>query len=265
MKCNVILSDERLRFGLTEIAPQLGLELFEDGIPVYAERGEALSAEKVGESIRLTYTRDHEFFRALSMLKRAAAGHSVRQTTPFRTFCYSADMSRNAVLSVDSCKRMIRYLAILGYDSMMLYTEDTYEVPEYPYFGRMRGRYSQAELRELDDYAYAFGIEMIPYVQTLAHLNAIFRWPTLGRLRDIDDILLVDDERTYALIDKMLASLRKCLRHSNLIHLSMDEAAKLGKVGLIRAILYRIVQKGGTDRIGIQLQLCHDGGNGQGV
>ena len=37
----------------------------------------------------------------------------------------------------------------------MLYTEDTYEVDNEPYFGYMRGRYSADELRELDDYAYS--------------------------------------------------------------------------------------------------------------
>ena len=111
---------------------------------------------------------------------------------------------------------------------MMLYTEDTYEVPEYPYFGRMRGRYSQAELRELDDYAYAFGIEMIPYIQTLAHLNAIFRWPTLGCLRDIDDVLLVDDPQTMAFIDKLIKSCSECFR-SKRINLGFDEAHNLGR------------------------------------
>jgi len=42
----------------------------------------------------------------------------------------------------------------MSYDSLMLYTEDTFELPGYPYFGHMRGRFSKEELKEIDDYAY---------------------------------------------------------------------------------------------------------------
>ena len=58
---------------------------------------------------------------------------------------------------------------------LMLYTEDTYEVDNQPYFGYLRGRYSQKELREIDDYAFKHGMELIPAIQTLAHLKSIFR------------------------------------------------------------------------------------------
>lgn len=47
------------------------------------------------------------------------------------------DCSRNSVLNVETIKKYIRIQAALGMNTMMLYTEDTYEVPEYPYFGRV--------------------------------------------------------------------------------------------------------------------------------
>jgi hexosaminidase len=43
-----------------------------------------------------------------------------------------------------------------------LYTEDTYQIPDEPFFGYLRGAYTEAELREIDDYAYALGIEVVP-------------------------------------------------------------------------------------------------------
>lgn len=72
----------------------------------------------------------------------------------------------------------------------MLYTEDTYEVEYEPYFGYKRGRYSTAELSELDAYAASVGIELVPCVQTLAHLNAAFRWRKYRRIQDCYDIFL---------------------------------------------------------------------------
>ena len=41
------------------------------------------------------------------------------------------DCSRNSVLNVETIKKYIRIQAALGMNTMMLYTEDTYEVPEH--------------------------------------------------------------------------------------------------------------------------------------
>ena len=106
---------------------------------------------------------------------------------------------------------------------LLLYTEDTYEVTDEPYFGYMRGRYSQAELRELDAYAKKQGMTIMPCIQTLAHLYAIKRWPEYWPHFDTDDILLAGDERVYTLIDHMFRSLAASLS-CRTIHLGMDEA-----------------------------------------
>ena len=80
------------------------------------------------------------------------------------------DNSRNAVMNVSTVKKMLVHMALLGMNTCMLYTEDTYELEGYPYFGYMRGRYSARELRELDSFALSLGIELIPCIQTLGHL-----------------------------------------------------------------------------------------------
>ena len=144
----------------------------------------------------------------------------------FDTFGVMIDMSRNAVMSMDGLKRFLPLLKKMGYNCVMLYTEDTYEVDGEPYFGYMRGRYTKAEMKEIDAYAADLGIEVIPCIQTLAHLNAIFRWGAFPK--DCDDILLTDDARTYELIDRMFATLSECFK-SRKIHIGMDEAHMLGR------------------------------------
>ena len=146
----------------------------------------------------------------------------------FNRFGIMLDCSRNAVMSIPALKRWIDLMAQLGYNTLMLYTEDTYEVDNQPYFGYLRGRYSQKELREIDDYAYERGIELIPAIQTLAHLNAIFRWPAYGDIRDCDDILLAGNDKTYQLIEDMFASLEKSVR-TRTVNIGMDEAHMLGR------------------------------------
>ena len=145
----------------------------------------------------------------------------------FDTFGVMIDMSRNAVMSIDGLKRFLPLLKKMGYNCVMLYTEDTYEVDGEPYFGYMRGRYTKEEMKEIDALAVSLGITLVPCIQTLAHLNAAFRWD--GQFpRDCDDILLTDHERTYELIEHMFATLSECFT-SKKIHIGMDEAWMLGR------------------------------------
>ena len=145
----------------------------------------------------------------------------------FKTFGTMLDCSRNAVMTAESVKRWIDLTAKLGCNTLHLYMEDTYEVDGQPYFGHLRGRYSKAELKQIDAYAAAHGMQVIPCIQTLAHVNALFHWPVYREIHDAADILLTGDERTYALVDGMFRTLRECLR-TNIVNIGMDEADLLG-------------------------------------
>ena len=146
----------------------------------------------------------------------------------FRKLGVMIDCSRNAVMNRPAFCRMVDILSALGYNTIRLYMEDTYEVEGEPYFGYLRGRYSAAELREMDAYAAEHGMELIPCIQTLAHLSTIFRYEQYSPIRDIDDILLVGDERTYRLIDRMFRSLANSFT-SRRVNIGMDEAFCLGR------------------------------------
>ncbi len=147
---------------------------------------------------------------------------------PFKRFAFRLDCSRNAVMNVPAMKRLMDIAAQMGYNAFMFYTEDTYEIEGHPYFGYGRGRLTKAELKELDAYALSKGLELIPDIQTLAHLKTIFRWKHYAEINDCEDILLCEDERTYELIEAMVATSAECFT-SRVINLSMDEAELLGR------------------------------------
>ena len=150
-----------------------------------------------------------------------------KETIMAKRFGVMLDMSRNAVMKPEQVKEFAKTIRDFGYNMIQLYTEDTYEVPGEPYFGYLRGRYSQEELKDMVSYCNSIGVEVIPCVQTLAHLQAIFHWKPYCEIRDIEDILLVGAERTYELIDNMFKSLRECYT-TDYIHIGMDEAHNLG-------------------------------------
>lgn len=102
----------------------------------------------------------------------ASGQKELYQEASFETLGYMPDCSRNAVLNVEGAKLLIR-LSCHGFNALMLYTEDTYEIEGYPYFGYMRGRFTKAELKELDAYALSLGVELIPCIQVLAFKSDI--------------------------------------------------------------------------------------------
>ena len=171
--------DTKLERGVSYVAPQLGVEVdCSCEVEINVVVGQDIYIKRVGDAVVISYNKECQFFRMLSYLPGILQGEcDVVEHSRFDMLCYMGDMSRNAVYNIDTAKRMLRYLALMGYDSMMLYTEDTFELPGYPYFGHMRGRFSKQELKEIDDYANDLGIEVIPCVQTLAHLSTALRWP----------------------------------------------------------------------------------------
>lgn len=81
--------------------------------------------------------------------------------------------------------------------------------------------------------AAALGIELIPCIQTLGHLERFLHWESSAPLRDTPDVLLAGDEETYRLIEAMLRRCRACYRTKK-IHLGMDEAMNLGLGGYLK-------------------------------
>jgi hypothetical protein len=143
-----------------------------------------------------------------------------------QSFGVMLDLSRNAVMSIPAFKEYLGYLKKMGYNCVYFYNEDCYEVEGEPHFGYLRGRYSIAEMKELDAYANSLGIEIIPCIQTLAHLRSYSRW---GKANfEMNDTLMVDDPRTYELVEHMIKTVSECFS-TRRIHIGMDEAWELGR------------------------------------
>ena len=214
---------ERLQKALEGIGPEVSvrLEKADAGIKVCLKEGQALvcAAEPVG------------LWRGLGILagvlERNESVCEFQQETPFRTRGIMYDCSRNSVPTVATVEKLLVKAALMGFNTFMLYTEDVYEVEEFPAFGKYRGRYSKEELRTIDAIAASLGIELIPCIQTLAHLERFFRWPNTYALQDTDSVCLVGEEETYRFIEAMIRSISGCVR-SKRIHLGLDEAHGLG-------------------------------------
>ncbi|MDO4431697.1 MAG: beta-N-acetylhexosaminidase [Aerococcaceae bacterium] len=228
MKTEIWIESPELRQSVALLTEELGVTLSETGYLIVWERHPHQQVDiYTHEQCVIIKAKDkpHFFQGIFQWLKKGDCSWEYA----FNRNGLMLDNSRNAVASVPMVKYLLRKLAIMGHTWYMLYMEDVYEIPEQPYFGSFRGRYSQQQLRELDAYAVQLGIELVPCIQTLAHVNQFFQWEhEEANYGDTEDILNVGRQKTLDLIEDMLRSLRSCFT-TNTIHLGMDEAYQLGR------------------------------------
>ena len=193
------------------------------------KEGQGLRIDRCGDDICIRYNKKAEFFRAMVLLLEdygACRDVHIQQTPKFKTIGLMPQCAGGS-LTVEAVKSILRYMAKMGMNFIMLYTEEAYEVEGLPYHGYMRGRYTQAELRECAEYADLFGIEMIPCIQTLGHLASCLRWEYTGAIKDTGSVLLVGEEKTYDFLRKTIRAAASTCK-SKRIHLGLDEAFNLG-------------------------------------
>ena len=213
---------------IQEIAPALERGADTEAYALTAEQGMEAGYRytKSDGVLHMVYGTKPDLCRALL----AAAGSTAAEGKSERWLSeigYMADCSRNAVARVDTLKKLVRQAALMGYHFIGLYLEDTLAIPEEPYFGYMRGAYTKEEIAEVVRYAALFGVEIRPYVETLAHLNQITRYEHYQKFIDTDDILLAGDERTYEFLDHYLKAVSDAFS-SRRVNLGMDEAHMVG-------------------------------------
>lgn len=219
--------------GINEVSSQLGFVTDASGLCIYVEKNceGSFLVRREAEGVSIYYCEKTDFYRALSIavdcLKKGLVSFEKKEKRAFKTSGGMLDVSRNAVLRVESVKRFIRYSALMGHNVLYMYMEDTYKLEGYEYFGYMRGAYSEAELKEIVSYSELFGIEVIPCIQTLAHLNKTLKWRYSIPVRDTEDILLIDEEKTYEFIEAMIMTIKRCFKTKK-IHIGMDEAHNVG-------------------------------------
>lgn len=223
-----IISDIDIAFGIEEIQT-IFLKSFENIKTLHCKYQEEhdVYVKRDSHTVIISYHQQYQVFLALKEVLINAFDFEKTIHAKIDELTYMIDCARGAVPKIETLKKMILNLALLGYQKLGLYIEDVFVIPGEEMFGYMRGSYSKKEIEELVSYARDFGLKIIPYIQTLAHLPHIFKHQVYQDICDIKDILCVGENKTYALIEKMIVS-AKDMFQTNEINIGMDEAWQLG-------------------------------------
>lgn len=229
MKITVV-NNETFNNNVTEILKTFNINLLENiKITSKESKNQGFTIKKELSNVLIEYSRTHYFYHGLAylLMNLKESNYIYSNVSKIKNTGIMLDAARNAVPKIDTLKTYIQMMSLLGYNYLELYVEDVFEVLNEHKIGYMRGKYSIKDLKELDEYAYSFGVEIVPCIQTLAHLERIFMHDTYHSINDIEDVLLVGEPRTYELIENMLKTTKQTFR-SKRINIGMDEAFRLG-------------------------------------
>ena len=141
---------EQVYSGIALLANDLGIEISEAKeaditVDIVESAERILKVSLNGNTASITYGHGKaRCFRGLAtlvgLISRGKTSAEVIEHPLFQTNGAMVDMSRNAVMNLKTVKTMLRKIALMGLNTFMLYTEDTYEIEEYPSFGYQRLR-----------------------------------------------------------------------------------------------------------------------------
>jgi hexosaminidase len=151
------------------------------------------------------------------------------------------DISRNRVPTMAWLKTLIDALALLRYNELQLYTEHTFAYQNHPIVWQHDSPMTAAQIREIDRYCAARGIELVPNQNSFGHMERWLRHPDYQHLAECPDGFehpiagwrtcggtLAPTAESAAFIDSLYTEL---LPHfaSRMLHIGGDEPWELGQ------------------------------------
>jgi hexosaminidase len=139
------------------------------------------------------------------------------------------DISRGPVPTLEYQKRQIRTLAAYKINLFSIYFEHTLAFNSQPLFAPPGGAMSQAEIRELVEYAKQYHITILPQQQTFGHLHHALKFDLYADVaeRTHGHVLSPSVPRSLEIVRSIYNEIDS-LFPSPLVHLGADETFELG-------------------------------------
>ncbi len=150
----------------------------------------------------------------------------------FTTLGVMLDMTENMVMTPDALKKYMKLIKKMGYNTLVLSLQGACPIPEEPYIGYLRPRYSADELRAIEAYAVSIHMEIIPAIRIL-DTNPVFnKWGKYYSDRGMN-CLCAEDEKVNTMIERSIDFLAGIF-HSGKIHLEMRYQYEIGRGNYLR-------------------------------
>jgi len=129
--------------GIELLKESLGIETGQEDRTIEVTRCDnGFRIDVCGNEADIAYHTQADFNRALTIVLHAFKSNTdihLEQDPCFESCAAMLDVSRGAVLKIEKIKNILCFMARMGFNQLMLYTEDVYTMEKYPYFGYHAG------------------------------------------------------------------------------------------------------------------------------
>ncbi len=150
-------------------------------------------------------------------------------TFSFRGF--HLDIARGGVPTVETFKRILRWMFLLKYNYFAIYFEDLFPWKKHPRIGEHRGRLNEKEFNEVVEYGRKLGIDVFPSLELAGHMEHILSLPEYSRFSEWnprEGCLDVSNEEAREFAYDLLKEAVD-LSPSRYIHIGGDETWAMGR------------------------------------
>ncbi|MHB0857987.1 MAG: beta-N-acetylhexosaminidase [Anaerolineae bacterium] len=139
------------------------------------------------------------------------------------------DVARGKVPTLETIKAIIDRLSLFKANVLQFYTEHTYVFPHHPTIGQGSGSLDSADILELDAYARARHIELMPNLNAFGHCMHLLHMDEYGHLAESAArwSLCPTDQATYTFLDELFGDLLPSF-NSRTFNVGCDETWDLG-------------------------------------
>lgn len=135
--------------------------------------------------------------------------------------------ARATKLKIETFKKLVDTLSVLGFTGIFWDINGRFEIEGEPYYSYQRTVFSKEYIKEMDRYCQSKNIELKPSFQILGHLPQLGKYQPCREYMENVNVLLVDDERSYQIVEKIFKTARECFSSEKVL-LGLDEAFGLG-------------------------------------
>lgn len=146
--------------------------------------------------------------------------------------CITDQTSRNQIPTIENLKKTVKFVSKFKLNYHFLYFEDGFNFKKYADLGKLRGGYTAEEVKEIQDYAKRYFVEIVPIFNSLGHVDNILltNFPKYAHLGEFPGAA------TYDSLNPEVKSFLKDINQelceafeSKLFHLGLDETFDFGK------------------------------------
>ena len=223
MVFNIISSDKKALTAAKELGEFCGFSVGEEGVKVIVKKADNdLRIEFNKNDICLYYSTLPEFCLGVSYCVQffGKENYVLKRSKNFPIGLMKC-CTQNAKPKIQTVKDLIKVIALLGYDYLILSVEDMFEISGLDYLGSFKAKFDNKEIQEIDEYAKLFGIEVIAGIQTLCPMSGTRSRDAFVGIMGNTDTLFVGEDKTYQFIERLIKFCSEAFS-SKKIHLGME-------------------------------------------